>query len=437
MIRELTTSGSIRGEKGRLHISHNESEADLNLNPDHGQRLVNGISAFTAALFIVGGIAGAGVLALPRALADTGWTGVVLIIVIGILACTCGVVLSKSWLILRRDFPEYREHVRDPYPVIGFRAYGKTGKYIVQICINATLIGYGVVFILLAADNLNNLIDLNLTSISTKSEYRVWLVICAVVLLPFTWLPTPKDFWPIALFAMIGTAVALLLIMIKIGVDFDDGVVKTSPVTTSSFFSAFASIVFSYGGTSGSPTIQCDMRRPSQFNSSVVMAYFVIVAMYLPVPILGFLAFGDDTQSNIILNLSSTSGITKCVAALVTSHVLLGFVMNNNPVYQQLEEWLNVPKDRVTLKSCVVRSFLMLFILGLAQAIPNFGLFLNLLGSSTTTLLTFVFPCLFYLKLEPKTSLHMKVFLYEIIVVAMLASVTSTYFSIKDIIHAY
>jgi vesicular inhibitory amino acid transporter len=75
-----------------------------------------------------------------------------------------------------------------------------------------------------------------------------------------------------------------------------------------------------------------------------------------------------------------------------------------------------------------------LFIHALAQGIPHFGLFLNLVGSSTTTLLTFVFPCLFYLKLQTDISQHMKVFLYEIIVVGLLAAVTSTYFAIKAII---
>ena len=96
--------------------------------------------------------------------------------------------------------------------------------------------GYCAVFILLASENLNSLIDLNLTSISAKSEYRVWLVICTAVVLPFTWLGTPKNFWPIALFAIISTSVALSLIMIKIGIDFD-GVAKTSPATATSFFS--------------------------------------------------------------------------------------------------------------------------------------------------------------------------------------------------------
>ena len=141
MVTELTASGSVRGQKERLHISCNESEVEIHLNPDHGSGLVNGLTTFTAALFIVGELAGAGIIALPKALANTGWTGVVLIIAVGMLYCTCGIVLSKSWLILRRDYPEYREHVRYPYAAMAFRTFGKTGKYVVQFCINVTLVG--------------------------------------------------------------------------------------------------------------------------------------------------------------------------------------------------------------------------------------------------------------------------------------------------------
>ena len=110
------------------------------------------------------------------------------------------------------------------------------------------------------------------------------------------------------------------------------------------FHLAFGAIAFSFGGTAAFPTIQCDMRQPSLFNSSIIMAYLTVLAMYLPVSILGFFAFGDDVQTNILMNLSSTSAVTKCVAALIASHLLFSFVIVVNPVSQQLEEWLNVPK---------------------------------------------------------------------------------------------
>jgi hypothetical protein len=140
MVKDLTMSDA--REKEHLYAPVAECEDDvLIVNRDDEPGLPHGLTAFTAALFIVGEMAGSGVLALPNAVANSGWIGIVLIIVLGILSGTCGIVLSRSWLILRRDFREYQEHVRYPYPAIGFHTYGKIGKYVVQFCINATLIG--------------------------------------------------------------------------------------------------------------------------------------------------------------------------------------------------------------------------------------------------------------------------------------------------------
>ena len=140
----LTMPHENRGENERLFTPCSECENKTDvvvINPDLEPGLTGGLTAFTAALFIVGEMAGSGVLALPNAVANTGWIGVALIVVLGMLSGTCGIVLSRSWLILRRDFREYQEHVRYPYPALGFHTYGKIGKFFVQICINATLIG--------------------------------------------------------------------------------------------------------------------------------------------------------------------------------------------------------------------------------------------------------------------------------------------------------
>ena len=50
-------------------------------------------------------------------------------------------------------------------------------------------------------------------------------------------------------------------------------------------------------------------------------------------------------------------------------------------------------------KRCAFRTFSVLVLLFIAESIPNFGAILNLVGGSTVTLLTFVFPPFFYMKL--------------------------------------
>lgn len=112
------------------------------------------------------------------------------------------------------------------------------------------------------------------------------------------------------------------------------------------FVLAFGAIAFSFGGTATFPTIQTDMKHPNLFHIAVVFAYLCVLALYIPVSTLGYFAFGDNIQSNVLKNLGSSSPITKAVEALITAHLLFSFVIVINPVSQQLEEWLSVSAGR-------------------------------------------------------------------------------------------
>ena len=76
-----------------------------------------------------------------------------------------------------------------------------------------------MVFMILAAGNLSNLIELPVDYASKTDELRIWLVICCAVLLPCSWLGTPKEFWGIAVGASLATAVACLMICVCIALD--------------------------------------------------------------------------------------------------------------------------------------------------------------------------------------------------------------------------
>ena len=114
-------------------------------------------------------------------------------------------------------------------------------------------------------------------------------------------------------------------------------------------FVAFGTILFSFGGASTFPTIQTDMKRSSRFPLSVFWAYIGVVSMYLPVTVLGFVAYGRNITSNILnsvgYNQHNTSAVMlDIVLALITLHLLFSFVIVVNPVSQQLEELLSIPQ---------------------------------------------------------------------------------------------
>lgn len=114
-------------------------------------------------------------------------------------------------------------------------------------------------------------------------------------------------------------------------------------------FVAFGTILFSFGGASTFPTIQTDMKKSSRFPLSVFWAYIGVVSMYLPVTVLGFVAYGKDITSNILNSVGSNQHNTSAVLsdivlALITLHLLFSFVIVVNPVSQQFEELLSIPQ---------------------------------------------------------------------------------------------
>ena len=85
------------------------------------------------------------------------------------------------------------------------------------------------------------------------------------------------------------------------------------------------------------------MKKSSRFPLSVFWADIGVVSMYLPVTVLGFVAYGKDMTSNILDSVGSnqhntSTVLSDIVLALITLHLLFSFVIVVNPVSQQLEE---------------------------------------------------------------------------------------------------
>ena len=68
---------------------------------------------------------------------------------------------------------------------------GSWGKIISMVSISLTLYGGGCVFIVLISQLVRSLAD----SVDLHLSLCVWMVVVAGLLIPLTWLGTPKDFW--------------------------------------------------------------------------------------------------------------------------------------------------------------------------------------------------------------------------------------------------
>ncbi|XP_067675356.1 uncharacterized protein [Haliotis asinina] len=334
---------------------------------DEKAKEVKGLTVVTAAVFIVGEIAGSGVLALPSAVEGAGWIGIVMLFLCCFISTYTGDVLGTAWCIIQERYEQYRGHIRYPYPAIGEITYGKPGR-------------------------------------------------------------------PIAVGAALATGTACIILTTNMVVDKKNvpEVVHDAPGFVS-FFTAFGTICFAFGGHPAFPTFQTDMKDHKQFGKAVFLAYMIVLAMYIPVSVAGYYVYGRDTQANILQTVSPGPMLVT-VQILVTLHLFCGFIIIINPFSQEVEEIFKIP-HHFGWKRCLLRTAIVALVLFGAETVPKFGAILALVGGSTISILAFICPPLFYLKLAKMEGdwekidvpLHKRVALYEIVLVGLVAGVASTY----------
>lgn len=421
-----------------------------------------GLGIITAAIFLSGEMAGSGVLALPASFVGTGGLlGMFLIVFFTLNAGFSGTRLGLCWVMLEERFPEFRGEVRDPYPSIAEKAIGKVGRVLSLVCISLTLYGGGCVFIVLISQLLGSLMG----AAGLHLTLCVWMVIVAITLIPLTWAGTPKDFWPIAVGALITTCIACGLIITTCVLDGQglreafangtEGAVEISQPapTMNGIFKAFGSIMFAFAGASTFPTIQADMADRSKFNISALIAMAILFLIYFPMAVAGYYSLGapvfgvDGVQiqgvtDNIVLAMSD--GPTRIVVeVMLLLHLITAFPIITNPPAQFFEQILGIPSS-FNWKRCAFRSLSVLCLLFIAETVPSFGAILDLVGASTVTLLTFVFPPFFYMRLcdaslnhatwpERKIPLWERSYCWVLIVVGLAGGCLATYMALNNI----
>lgn len=411
---------------------------DLESLPLVGHMHTGGLTVFMTAIFMVGEMAGSGVLALPSAIEATGWIGLVLIPLCGYISSYTGDVLGQCWAIVQQRFPAMRGDIRYPYPAIGMLTFGRVGRLVISLSINFTLFGVSCVFLLLASQNIQSVFRDNG---AFNLSFCYWLMIVCAILLPLTMPATPKNFKWVAMGASAATSVACVILVVLMGLDSnkaDHERVVHSKIDLMSFAAAFGTICFAFGGHPTFPTFQNDMKQPHRFGTSCMIAYTAVALLYFPVATGGYFVYGSALKDNVLLSVSGGPALS-VIQVLITVHLFCSYIIVINPLNQELEEIFKVDK-LFSWKRVAVRTSTTLIVLFIAETIPHFGAILSLIGGSSTTLLAYIAPPVFYFKLcyskhfpTIEIPIGKKVLLLEIMVVGIFAGIFSTYSAIKDL----
>lgn len=324
-----------------------------------------GFSLITAIFFIIGELAGGGLLTLPHAISlaskfflwlfeiffsetfFTGWFGIPIIFFAAICATISGFYLAKSWMILEDRYPEFRQGLtRKPFATIGSYAYGPYMGAFVSILMNVTNTCATTVFMLFTSDLLSQL---------TRSfiGYNIcqWIPITSVLFLVPILFGSPIDFWPIAYMATLSTTIGSILLIISLAIQVQrHGFIHEYRIQNfESFASCFGIAFYAFGGAAAFPSFQNDMRDKNQFSKAVIFGFIGLLTLYIPVASFGYAAFGMNAATNILNNFESDNLlnifiiIVRCCFLVHFSAVI---PITINPVFLDLEELIRIPKGK-------------------------------------------------------------------------------------------
>ncbi|CAL1530913.1 unnamed protein product [Lymnaea stagnalis] len=281
------------------------------------------------------------------------------------------------------------------YGDVGNEAMGPAGRILVDFAVVLSQMGFSCAYLIFICRNLSNFVP--------KIEMAYWLLI---LLPPLSLLTLCRNLSSLAVTSFIAQCSNLFAFGIVFWFDFKHASsVKMHPREISMenlpFFAVIA--IYCYEGAGLILPLEASLAKEvrPKFKKFFISTMVGITTLYITFGICGYLSFGPETNQIITLNLPNGDGFN--LAVLVKSCMCLALFLSYPvmmfPVMKTLEHYFILDPDRSICKVNVMRGLVVLLTGGVVIMIPNFADLMALVGASFCTLLIFILPALFHLRL--------------------------------------
>ncbi|XP_065347558.1 uncharacterized protein LOC135944493 isoform X1 [Cloeon dipterum] len=281
------------------------------------------------------------------------------------------------------------------YGDIGFYAMGNTGRALVDYSVVISQTGFCCAYLMFIMEN-----GTSYFHFMTRTH---WLVI----LLPLLYLLVlPRHLSRLAVFSIFAQISSIFAFGVVFWFDFQHyNVARFHPKEYSvqglPFYFAVAIYCFEGAGMILSLEQSLAPKVRHRFKEYFISSMFAVTFLYIAFGVSGYLSFGPETSDIITFNLprSSSEGVNfpMIVTCCLCVSLFLTYPIMMFPVLELLEARYIISDG--LLKGNLLRLFLVLLTGVIVSVVPNFGTLMALIGSSCCTLLAFILPGLFHLKL--------------------------------------
>ncbi|XAR52344.1 hypothetical protein NMG60_11020354 [Bertholletia excelsa] len=398
-------------------ISH---EVSIPRQSSYGQAVLNGMNV----------LCGVGILSTAYAVKEGGWVGLSILFIFSILSFYTGILLRHCL---------DSQPGLETYPDIGQAAFGMAGRIFISIILYMELYASCVEYIILESDNLSSLFPNANLSLGgyVMNSHLLFALLTTLVVLPTVWL---RDLSVLSYISAGGVIASILVVICLFWVGLVDKVGFESKGTTLNLATlpvAIGLYGFCYSGHAVFPNIYVSMKKPSQFSAVLLTSFVICTSMYAGVAVLGYLMFGELTESQFTLNLPKELLASKVAVWTTVVNPLTKYALTMTPVAMSMEELIPSNHLKSHIYSVLIRAALVLSTLVVALIVPFFGLVMALIGSFLTMLVTLILPCACFLRISRgKITLLQGSVCILIIAVGVISAIFGTYSSLAKIVES-
>ncbi|XP_045160323.2 vesicular inhibitory amino acid transporter-like [Mercenaria mercenaria] len=345
------------------------------------------------------------IVSFPYAVLQGGYWAIIAMVLVAYICCYTGKILVQC--LYEEDETGKRVRVRNSYVEVAEEVLGKTiGGKIVNCAQIIELLMTCILYVLLCGDLLDG-------SFPGLIDLSSWIVLSTFFLLPCAFLQTLQSvswlsFWCTVAHMAIN-AIIIIFCLTRASVWKWSEVQLKIDIWT--FPISLGIIVFSYTSQIFLPTLEGNLVNRKKFSCMMHATHASAAGFKAIFSYIGFLTWGVATQEVITNNLP-TQTFKIIVNVILVAKALLSYPLPYFAAVELIETALFQGRGISVFPSCLndkkelkiwaiaLRFGLVLFTMLLAIGIPYFAILMSLIGSFTGTMLSFVWPCHFHLRLR-------------------------------------
>ncbi|KFD54593.1 hypothetical protein M514_04538 [Trichuris suis] len=397
------------------------------------------IGTLQAGWNVTNAIQGMFIVSLPYTVLHGGWWSIFALVWVAFICYYTGVILVECL------YDDQGKRIRGSYKAVAEACWGKIwGGRLVFTAQITELLMTCILYVVLCGDLMENSFP------DSSMDKMAWMMLSAAALLPCAFIKDLRSvswlsFWNAVTHVLINLIV-IVYCFVRIS-KWELSSVSFS-VNMRSFPTVLGIIVFSYTSHIFLPSLEGSMENQRKFKRMLKWSHVAAALFKSLFALFGFLTFGALTEEEISNNLPSQKfkaivNITLVIKALL-SYPLPYFTtveLMSNLLFRGKSAGCRFPVcfwSDGSLKDWAlgVRICLVLFTLFMAISIPHFALLMGLVGSITGTMLSFIWPCTFYLHLKRGLSKFATGFSISIITTGALFGLIGIYYSSAELYRA-